>query len=43
MRYMAWSKLICDVKDRLLLLIAISDDYLHDNNSIEALAKHLID
>lgn len=43
MRCMPWPRLICDVKDRLLLPVHVADDYLYDDNSIKALAKHLID
>jgi hypothetical protein len=40
MRYMAWSRLIYDVKDRLLPPVAVADDHLHDDDSIEAPAEH---
>jgi hypothetical protein len=43
MHCMPWSGLICDEKDRLLATVAVADDDLHDNGSIEAPAKHHTD
>jgi hypothetical protein len=40
MRCMPWSRLICDVKDRLLPPVPAADDHLHDDDSIEAPAEH---
>ena len=43
MNCMPWSGLICDEKDRLLATMAVADDNLHDNGSIEAPAEHYTD
>jgi hypothetical protein len=41
MHYIPWSGLTCDEKDRLLATVAMADDNLHDNSSIEAPASIL--
>jgi len=40
MHCMPWSRLICDEKDRLLPNLAVADVNLHNDDSIEAPAKH---
>jgi hypothetical protein len=37
---MPWFGLTCDEKDRFLPNVAVADDNLHDNGSIEASAEH---
>ena len=43
MHCIPWSRLTWDEKDRLLLPVAVADNYLHDNDSIEAPTEHPMD
>jgi len=43
MRCMPWSRLICDEKGLFLPAVAMADDHLYDDDSIEAPAKHSMD
>jgi hypothetical protein len=43
MHSMPWSRLTWDEKDRLLPPVAVADDHLYDDDSIEAPAEHPMD
>lgn len=40
---MPWSGLSCDEKGRFLAAVAVADDHLHNNDSIEAPAEYPMD